>query len=83
MNDDHHDVENWLSLEEAAEQLGNTPLNVLMHLKRGLLAGTVVEGTWLIAPDSLAALVQKRREGEVPAVCQSGCGKAGGCGDCK
>ena len=83
MSDDHHDVENWLSLEEAAGQLGNTPLNVLMHLKRGLLVGAVVEGTWLIAPDSLAALLQKRREGEMPVVCQSGCGKTGGCGDCK
>jgi hypothetical protein len=82
MSDDH-EFTHWLALEQAAEQLGTTPLNVLMHVKRGLLVGAVREGEWLVQPDSLAELLRKRSGGEVPAVCQSGCGrKAGGCGSC-
>lgn len=80
---DEHEFTHWLSLEQAAEKLGSTPLNVLMHIKRGLLVGAVPKGIWVVDPDSLAELLLKRTEGVVPAVCQSGCAKpAGGCGSC-
>lgn len=83
MKPDHDDTEHWFSLAEAAEVLGSTPLNVLMHIKRGLLSGLERDGDWRVDPDSLAALIRKREEGNVPAVCQSGCAKkAEGCGSC-
>ena len=82
MNDDH-EFPQRLSLEQAAEILGSTPLNVLLHIKRGLLVGEVPEGVWMVDPDSLAELLRKRKEGAVPMVCQSGCGKpSGSCGNC-
>lgn len=83
MNNGHRDVEHWLPLAHAAETLGTTPLNVLMHIKRGLLLGVELDSSWMVDPKSLTALLSKRSEGKVPAVCQSGCAKrAGGCGSC-
>jgi len=82
MNNDHSNVGEWLPLAHAAERLGTTPLNVLMHIKRGLLLGEENAGGWQVGSASLAALIRKREEGEVPAVCQSGCGKAHGCKSC-
>ncbi len=79
----NHEFTHWLSLEEAAQKLGSTPLNVLMHIKRGLLVGADPEGSWVVDPASLEELLSKREDGEVPQVCKSGCGKkAGGCGSC-
>lgn len=73
----------WLSLEQAAEILGSTPLNVLLHIKRGLLVGAVPNGVWVVEPDSLSELLRRRREEGVSAVCSSGCGKkTNGCGSC-
>jgi hypothetical protein len=69
-------------LDQAAAQLATTPLNVLMHLKRGLLSGAETDDGWLVTAASLAALLQKRAEGAAPLICQSSCGKAGGCGTC-
>ncbi len=71
-----------LPLEEAAAQLATTPLNVLMHIKRGVLAGVETTDGWEIMAASLAALLQQRAEGAAPVVCASGCSKAGGCGSC-
>lgn len=83
MSANHHHAEHWLSLAKTAETLGSTPLNVLMHIKRGLLTGVEQEGGWLVDPDSLRVLLHKRREGETTAVCQRGCTrKAGACGSC-
>ena len=83
MNSDGHDVENWIPIAKAAQLLATTPLNVLMHIKRGLLVGREQEGDWLVDPESLAALLRKREAGKLPAVCQSGCSKkADGCGSC-
>ena len=80
---DNHEYALWLSLEQAAEILGSTPLNVLLHVKRGLLVCAVPEGVWVVDPDSLAELVQRRRDGVIPEVCQSACGKkVGGCNSC-
>lgn len=83
MNSAIHSAERWLPLVRAAELLGGTPLNVLMHVRRGLLVGVEEDGGWLVEPGSLAALLQKRHDEGVPAVCISGCGKKpGGCGNC-
>jgi hypothetical protein len=82
MKSDSHDVAGWPPVADVAQQLGTTPLNVLMHIKRGLLAGVEQEGGWLVDPESLTTLIQQRVAGELPAVCQSGCSKKHGCQSC-
>ncbi|MCM2264089.1 MAG: hypothetical protein NDI73_02745 [Desulfuromonadales bacterium] len=82
MSTDRHHDESWTPLAEAARLLGTTPLNVLMHIKRGLLVGVELDSSWLVEPESLSALLRKRSAGAVPAVCRSGCGKAHGCQSC-
>jgi hypothetical protein len=82
MDTDSHDVAGWTPVAEVAQRLGTTPLNVLMHIKRGLLTGREQEGGWLVDPESLAALLRKRDVGELPALCRSGCSKNHGCQSC-
>ena len=82
MKNDGHDIAGWTPVAEAAQIMGTTPLNVLMHIKRGLLVGREQEGGWLVDPESLAALLRKREAGKLPAVCQSGCSKKHGCPSC-
>ena len=83
MNTDYRDIEHWVPLAQAADVLCRTPLNVLLHIKRGLLAGVEREDGWLVDPDSLTKLLQMRQEGEVSTVCQSACArKHGSCGSC-
>jgi len=77
------EADNWIPTAQAAEKLGTTPLNILMHIKRGSLLGVENDGVWLVESASLEALVRKRKEGIMPDVCQRGCAKhAGGCGSC-
>jgi hypothetical protein len=80
---DNNQTDNWILATQAAETLGTTPLNILMHIKRGLLLGVEGDGGWLVEPASLAALMRKRKAGEVADVCLGGCARhAGGCGSC-
>ncbi|MDO3377576.1 hypothetical protein [Geoalkalibacter halelectricus] len=43
----------YVSLEEAAEILGTTTVNVLMNLKRNRLEGREVDGHWQVSKASL------------------------------
>lgn len=65
-----------------ADKLKTTPLNVLMHIKHGLLRAVEEEGAWLVDVRSLDELLAKTG-GKAEAVCRSGCaGKhacSGGC----
>lgn len=71
----------FVSLEEAAEQLATTAVGVLMYLKHAYLSGREMDGVWQVDAESLAALCGRGAARAVP-VCQSHCGKAGGCGSC-
>lgn len=83
MKADHDNGERWMTLAQAAEALGSTPLNVLMHIKRGLLTGLEQAGGWQVDTESVSMLLGKRRGGAAPVVCTSSCArKAGGCGSC-
>lgn len=74
---------NWITAAQAADRLNTTILNVLMHIKRGVLAGEEREDVWYVDSASLLSLQENRKAGSAPVVCQSGCGrKAGGCGSC-
>lgn len=72
-----------ISVAEVAQVLGTTPLNVLILIKRGQLAGREVEGGWTVDEESLAAF-RASEAGQVgKAPCRSACGRAGGCGSCE
>lgn len=70
-----------IPINEVAELLQTTPLNVLMHIKRGKLIGTEEEGTWSVDSESLAAF-RSVREGADKTLCRSGCSRTGGCASC-
>ena len=70
-----------ISLEEAASRLQSTPLNVLMHIKRGLLSGSEIDGNWWIEVATLESFLAGREESSMAQVCQSGCAhKCPSCG---
>lgn len=70
-----------IPLEEAARRLQTTPLNILMHIKRGLLQGVEKDDLWEVDEASLAAL-QEKTDGKAAEVCASGCSKKHGCSSC-
>ena len=66
----------------AALELGTTELNILMHLKRGLLTGTEIDGAWYVSRASLIALQGRDDLPAAASLCKTGCAKVGGCGGC-
>ena len=73
--------EQTLSITEAAAILQTTPLNILMHIKRGLLNGHEKDGQWQIAKASLDELAAKTGGKKADDVCASGCAHKHACGD--
>ena len=69
-----------LSIDVAAKTLKTTPLNVLMHIKRGMLSGIEEGGGWMIDKSSLEALIERTGGGKADDVCASGCAKKHACG---
>ena len=69
-----------IPLTEAAKLLHSTPLNVLMHIKRGLLVGFETDNGWEVSSDSLEDLTVKTEGGQVNGVCASNCAKKHACG---
>lgn len=72
-----------LPITEVAIKMNTTALNVLMHIKRGLLQAVEEDGVWLIDVQSLEKLMAKTGGGKDAELCVSGCAKkhacAGGC----
>ena len=73
-------IQDKISLASAAKLMNTTPLNVLMHIKRGLLVGEEIEGSWLIDRLSLERLLSKTGGKKVDDVCAAGCSKRHNCG---
>ena len=69
-----------IPIDEAAKTMQTTPLNVLMHIKHGLLAGAEDNGVWMIDGLSLAALMEKTGGSKDVRVCAGGCAKQQACG---
>lgn len=68
-------------LAEAASRLKSTPLNVLMHIKRGLLTAEEIDGQWWIDGASLAEFQQHHQGKSAANLCQSSCShKCPSCG---
>lgn len=68
------------TLEQAAELLGTTPMNILMHLKHQLIKGSDVDGQWSIDAESLHDFKHQNR-GKDKTLCKKhNCHhSAGGC----
>ncbi|WP_305043596.1 hypothetical protein [Geoalkalibacter sp.] len=67
-----------VSIEDAAEILGTTTVNILMNLKRGLLEGHEIEGRWWVSKASLAAHGGDTRAAVAQPHCRrSTCGSCG------
>ncbi len=79
----HQTPESCLSLEEVAKTLGTTPVNVLILIKRGLLAAFEAEDGWLVDRESFAAYCNSQDGKAGPAECRSACSRAGHCGTCE
>ncbi len=72
--------EQMMPLSDAAKVMQTTPLNVLMHIKRGLLKGVEEKGQWFVNPESLEALLARTGGSKADNVCSSGCDKKNSCG---
>lgn len=75
-----HTIIDRLPIQDVAQALGTTPLNVLMHIKRGYLEGVEEPGGWTISGESLMVFMARNNGRKRQFVCASTCGKAGGCG---
>jgi hypothetical protein len=64
--------EELVTLGEAARGLETTELNVLLHIKRGLLAGREVDGAWHVVRSGLETLRARRGAGGEP-ICRPTC----------
>ena len=71
--------EQSLSITEAAKILQTTPLNILMHIKRGLLKGHEKDGQWQVEKTSLRALAARTGGKKADDVCASVCAQKHTC----
>lgn len=69
-----------LPVAVVAEQLKTTPLNVLIHIKRGLLQGCEENGVWLVERHSLEMFMAKTGGSKAKGVCSSVCADRHACG---
>ena len=70
-----------IPLNIAALKAHTTTLNLLMHIKRGLLPAAEEQGQWLISEADLDAFIAGNRKADPSELCvHSHCAK--GCGSC-
>lgn len=68
-----------IPLIEAAKQLKTTSINTLMHIKRGTLTATEIDGQWLVDGQSLELLLNSGGK-DTTSICNKqhncrGCGE--------
>ena len=72
-----------LSLTKTAQLLKTTQVNILMHVRRGLLEQVEVDGLWYITIASLEGFVSENGVRKSDRVCASGCARHAACsGSC-
>jgi hypothetical protein len=69
-----------INISDVAMILSTTQLNILMHIKRGLLKGAEEEAGWMIEKASLDDFLAKNGEAKAADVCTSGCAQKHACG---
>ena len=68
-----------LSVADVATSMKTTPINVMMHIKRGLLAGEEIDGAWYVPADSLASYLSDAGRGSNGSVCKAKSHCGGSC----
>ena len=71
-----------LPLRSIAQTLGTTELNVLMHIKRGLLDGSETDAGWMVSLASFERYLAEYGEHKSTSLCKSHCAKASSCSGC-
>jgi hypothetical protein len=69
-----------VSLAVAAARMKTTPLNVLMHVKRGLLVGEEQDGVWSVTEASLEQFIAAGGRHKHPVCAAKSCSCTGSCG---
>lgn len=70
-----------LPLNQVAEQMGTTELNVLMHIKRHKLKAEEHYGQWFVDQESLENFLSSPDRSETVVTCKTHCCNSG-CGSC-
>lgn len=60
-----------LTVNEVAIAMKTTSMSVMMHIKRGLLAGEEIDGTWFVPADSLASYLSEAGGAAQGSLCKS------------
>lgn len=60
-----------LTVAEVATTMKTTSMSVMMHIKRGLLAGEEVDGIWYVPADSLASYLSEAGGAAHGSLCKS------------
>lgn len=71
-----------VTLEQAAELLATTPMNILMHLKHKLIVGIEADGGWKIDLASLNAF-KVEHNGKDKTLCKKHTCQHSACGSCE
>ncbi|PLX78622.1 MAG: hypothetical protein C0615_03495 [Desulfuromonas sp.] len=69
-----------LPLSKAAQLLKTTEINVLMHVRKGLLEQVEKDGIWAITIKSFEEFVSKNGIKKSEGICTSSCPHAASCG---
>lgn len=69
-----------LTVADVATTMKTTTLNVMLHIKRGLLVGEEIEGMWYVQPASLSSFLNNAAGAARGSLCKSTCGH--GCSSC-
>ncbi|MDX2480845.1 MAG: ADP-ribosyl-[dinitrogen reductase] hydrolase [Desulfuromusa sp.] len=69
-----------LAIADVAAAMKTTTLNVMMHIKRGLLSGEEIDGDWYVLADTLAEYQKESGDSAHGNLCKSSCGH--GCSSC-
>lgn len=72
-------MKEMVSVESVATELGTTKLNILMHLKKGILTGEERDGVWLVTSESVEEYKLSHPGERADSLCTSGCKKASAC----
>ena len=70
-----------LPLDQVAEQMETTELNVLMHIKRNKIKAEEHDGKWFVHPVSLNDFLTSSDRSEAVVTCKTHCCNSG-CGSC-
>jgi len=60
-----------LTVNEVAIAMKTTSMSVMMHIKRGLLAGEEIDGAWYVPADSFASYLSEAGGAAHGSICKS------------